>query len=199
MSAQVNNPGRYVANFSENAFVERAKRAAVALLGTRAVLDYEQLLEKRPQKLNAAFPMHADMHYWPRRFPRGAFTKTATFSLAVTDADESNGCLRVLPGSGRATRRGRGAAKANARAVAVELTDAEAATARPLPVRRGDVTIHDEWILHGSGGNPSDRVRKTYVVAFRDRRMVDYERSVGFAHSYNDDPEVIRRIRAGGL
>ena len=81
----------------------------------------------------------------------------------------------------------------------VALSDEERAAAVPLPAKRGDVTIHDEWILHGSGGNPSDAPRKTYVVAFRDRRMVAYERGVGFGHSYNDDPDVIRRIRAGEL
>ena len=68
-----------------------------------------------------------------------------------------------------------------------------------LPVKRGDVTVHDEWIVHGSGGNPSDRVRKTYVAAYRDASMVDYERAIGFSHSYNNDPEVIRRIRAREL
>ena len=37
-----------------------------------------------------------------------------------------------------------------------------------LPLRRGDVTVHDERIVHGSDGNASaTRTRKTYVVAFR--------------------------------
>ena len=38
-----------------------------------------------------------------------------------------------------------------------------------------------------------------YVVAFRDAAAVAYERSVGFSHSYNDDAETLRRVRAGEL
>jgi hypothetical protein len=54
------------------------------------------------------------------------------------------------------------------------------------PVRRGDVTVHDEWVVHGSGGNPSPRWRKTYVVAYRSLETIAYERSIGFTHSHND-------------
>ena len=68
-----------------------------------------------------------------------------------------------------------------------------------LPVDRGDVTIHDEWVVHGSGGNSTDSARATYVIAFRDARMVEYERSVGFSHSYTNDPAVLRNIRDGAL
>ena len=53
--------------------------------------------------------------------------------------------------------------------------------------------------MHGSGGNPSERVRKTDVAAFRDAAMVAYERSVGFTHSYNDGEETLKRVRAGEL
>jgi len=55
-----------------------------------------------------------------------------------------------------------------------------------LPVKRGSVTIHDERIVHGSGGNTSSIWRKTYVMAFRDRETVDQERAIGFTHSHND-------------
>lgn len=90
-------------------------------------------------------------------------------------------------------------ADASERAITLPLTEDELASATLLPVRRGDVTVHDEFIVHGSGGNPSQRVRKTYVLAYRDRAMVEYERSIGFSHSYNDDADVIARIRAGEL
>ena len=32
---------------------------------------------------------------------------------------------------------------------------------------RGDVTVHDEWVVHGSGGNYTDGTRRTYVLAYR--------------------------------
>lgn len=69
----------------------------------------------------------------------------------------------------------------------------------PVGHAAGGAQVHDEWIVHGSGPNPSERVRKTYVVAFRDAEMVRYERQIGFTHSYTMDPEVVRRVRTGEL
>ena len=83
------------------------------------------------------------------------------------------------------------------RAIELELRAGDNEKLQPCPVRRGDVTVHDEWIVHGSSGNASKVPRKTYVVAFRDKSMINYERQNGFHHSYNDDPEVLKKIREG--
>ena len=47
-------------------------------------------------------------------------------------------------------------------------------------------SIHDEWIVHGSSGNKSDKTRRTYVIAFRTADTVNRERRAGFSHSHND-------------
>jgi ectoine hydroxylase-related dioxygenase (phytanoyl-CoA dioxygenase family) len=201
----VNNPGRYVKshNFTDNEFVRKAEVVARTFMGDSATMDYEQLLEKLPRRDAAAFPWHQDMQYWPKHYPQGTSTATVTFSLALSDSDEENGCLRVLPGSGAAKTIASGGNSADStlkeRAMKLELTTDQLAAAKLLRVKRGDVTVHDEWIVHGSGGNPSNRVRKTYVLAYRDAALIDYERSIGFSHSYNDDPSVTARIRAGEL
>ena len=135
--------------------------------------------------------MHQDLGYWPTDTPD---TLTTTFSLALDDADEQNGCFCVVPGSHREAvlRRHVPVVKANDRdgirdgghTLALEvLADDEIVL---LPVRRGDVTVHNERIVHGSGGNTSDRWRRTYIIAHRSRACVDYERSIGFTHSHND-------------
>ena len=36
-----------------------------------------------------------------------------------------------------------------------------------VPIRRGDVTVHNERVAHGSGPNLTDQWRKAYVIAFR--------------------------------
>ena len=36
-----------------------------------------------------------------------------------------------------------------------------------VPIRRGDVTVHDERVAHGSGPNLTDQWRKAYVIAYR--------------------------------
>ena len=56
---------------------------------------------------------------------------------------------------------------------------------------RGDVTVHDERVVHGSGGNTSDRWRRAYIVAFRSAETVAWERAHGFTHSHNDAPDVL--------
>ena len=74
---------------------------------------------------------------------------------------------------------------------------------RLAEVPRGGVTLHDEWVVHGSPGNASPRHRRTYVIAFRTRAIVDAERAAGFTHSHNDDvnwdvfnPEIAAAARA---
>mmetsp|Transcript_10105 Transcript_10105/g.17884 ORF Transcript_10105/g.17884 Transcript_10105/m.17884 type:complete len:81 (+) Transcript_10105:198-440(+) len=53
---------------------------------------------------------------------------------------------------------------------------------------RGYVTVHDEFVVHGSGGNMSpDRQRRTYVLAYRPKSVVEAERKLGFTHSHNDE------------
>jgi phytanoyl-CoA hydroxylase len=56
----------------------------------------------------------------------------------------------------------------------------------PACVKRGSCSIHDEYIVHGSGGNDSDGDRRTYVMAFRPKKTVEKERKIGFTHSHND-------------
>lgn len=57
-----------------------------------------------------------------------------------------------------------------------------------LPLKRGDITVHDEMIIHGSGGNRSaDRWRRTCITAFRSAACVAFQRAIGFTHSHNDN------------
>ncbi len=53
-------------------------------------------------------------------------------------------------------------------------------------VGRGGVTIHNEYIVHGSGGNDTQGWRRTYVAAFRTLDTIKQERAAGFTHSHND-------------
>jgi phytanoyl-CoA hydroxylase len=55
-----------------------------------------------------------------------------------------------------------------------------------VEIPRGGVTIHNEYIVHGSGGNMTDGWRRTYVAAFRTEETIRIEREAGFTHSHND-------------
>jgi hypothetical protein len=179
-------PRKYRPDLQGNLFERRSASVARQLVGETAVLDYDQFLAKRPSKPDAVFTMHQDLGYWPTDTPEPL---TATCSLALDDADVENGCLQVVPGSHKGGLRPHRPLHAEDRetshVLSVELKDDDRLVS--LPLKRGDMTVHDEMIIHGSGGNSSpDRWRRTYITAFRSKACVDFERSIGFTHSHND-------------
>lgn len=185
-------PSKYRPELVNNIYFQVAQSVADQLYQNgKAVMDYEQFLAKKPQKAQAEFAMHQDLGYWPKT----ANTWTATFSLALSDSALVNGCLQVCPGTNKEPelRQHRpkdfgsmdsGGSRDDSHTLVIETRDTDEIVY--LPVKRGSVTIHDERIVHGSGGNTSTEWRKTYVMAFRDANTVRQERAMGFTHSHND-------------
>ncbi len=181
-------PSKYRPELVNNIFFQVASSVANQLYSGSAVMDYEQFLAKKPQKERAEFAMHQDLGYWPKT----GNTWTATFSLALSDSGLENGCLQVVPGSNREPElrrhkpmdHGDGGSRDESHTLVIETRESDQVIY--LPVKRGDVTIHDERIVHGSAGNLSGEWRKTYVMAFRDEDTVRQERAMGFTHSHND-------------
>jgi ectoine hydroxylase-related dioxygenase (phytanoyl-CoA dioxygenase family) len=179
-------PRKYQPDLEGNIYEKRTASISRQLIGESATLDYDQFLAKRPAKPDAVFTWHQDLGYWPTGTPEPL---TATCSLALDDADSENGCLKVVPGSQKKGLRPHrplmGEDRENSHILSVELTADDPVV--ELPLKRGDITVHDEMIIHGSGGNRSpDRWRRTYIAAFRSKACVDFERSIGFTHSHND-------------
>jgi len=183
-------PRVYRPSIRGNTFERRSQSIALQLIGPGATLDYDQFLAKRPDKPDAIFTWHQDLGYWPTGTPD---TLTATCSLALDDADLENGCLKVVPGSHlepelrahRPVHKSTQGARDASHVLSIELQPSDRLVA--LPLRRGDITVHNERIVHGSGGNNSPtRWRRTYITAFRSAACVAYERSIGFTHSHND-------------
>jgi len=215
-------PRVYYPPLAGNVYERRAADVAAQLFpGEPMALDYDQLLNKRPQKEKAVFAWHQDMvrrdgararaaraRGPPARAPRARLTAappppprsqaywpptpkttTVTFSLAVDATTVENGALRFLSGTGvaRELREHKpvGSSRDDSHAIAVPVDEATEAIDTAC-VARGDVTIHDEWVVHGSGGNLSSGTRRTYVIAFRAAETVRAEREAGFTHSHND-------------
>jgi phytanoyl-CoA hydroxylase len=183
-------PRVYAATLVGNVFERRATSIAQQLIGEDAALDYDQFLAKRPRRPDAVFAWHQDLGYWPTGTPD---SRTVTCSLALDDATLENGCLQVVPRSHREPklRPHRPSAwstspelRAEAHTLTAELRATDEVVA--LPVARGSITVHNERIVHGSAGNQSNGWRRTYVIAHRSQRTVEYERSIGFTHSHND-------------
>jgi phytanoyl-CoA hydroxylase len=186
-------PTRYYPKLQNNVYERLCRSMARQLFPTSDMTkDYDQLLNKRPGKTDAMFAWHQDMAYWPSKEVLGVDkTDTCTFSLAMDKSDIDNGCLRYVVGSGtdkslRPHRPAMGETRDDGHALACEAIEG-VDEIKLAPANKGSITIHDEWVVHGSSGNKSYRQRRTYVVAFRDQSIVDAERRIGFTHSHNDE------------
>lgn len=186
-------PRRYHAPLRDNAYERRAARTAAQLCGDDLELDYDQFVAKPPMHPDAIFHWHQDLAYWPET----ADPRTVTFWLALDRTAADNGVVRFVSGSHRepALRPHRplfGDRDQNHTLVAA--VDPARDRIQSADLAPGDVTVHHERTVHGSGGNTSDRWRRGYVLAFRSRATVAAERAMGFTHSHNDAPELLARI-----
>lgn len=78
-----------------------------------------------------------------------------------------------------------GATREDSHALYLNLQDDD--IVKSVPIKRGDITVHDERVAHGSGPNMSSGWRKAYVLALRKAECIAEERSLGFTHSHNDE------------
>ncbi len=186
-------PRRYHPAWRGNAYERAAAEVARALLPAATELDYDQIVAKPPRRPGAVFHWHQDLAYWPTT----PAPETVTVWLAFDDTAEDNGCLRFVPGSHREPnlRPHRPLhADRDASHTLVADVDPTRDTIVSAPIRRGDALCFRERVLHGSGGNTSDRWRRAYVVAFRTAATVAAERAMGFTHSHNDDLGVLKQV-----
>ena len=189
-------PRRYFPDWQGNVYERRTADVARQLCGEGMTIDYDQLLAKRTHKTDAVFAWHQDMAYWPSTDDR----RTATFWLAVDHSTVENGCMRFVPATTHEDRLrphrpvfgGRG----ESHALGTELADDDEVVV--VPIARGDCTVHNERVMHGSGGNSTDGFRRAYVVAYRSAETVRIERELGFTHSHNDQPRVLDVVGVAG-
>jgi phytanoyl-CoA hydroxylase len=181
-------PRKYKPVLQNNVY-ERVSASIVAQLfaGTPMTLDYDQLLDKRPREPEARFAMHQDLAYWPPASFYGD-TRTATFSLALDSTTKENGAIQFVVGSHKAQKvrphKAAGANREDNHAISAPVYPDEKIEYAIVP--RGGVSIHNEYIVHGSAGNLTDGRRRTYVIAYRTAEMVRKERAIGFTHSHED-------------
>jgi phytanoyl-CoA hydroxylase len=185
-------PRRYYPQWRGNLYEQRVASIARQLVGDGLDVDYDQLLAKPPHKADAVFAWHQDLAYWPVT----PDLRTATAWLAIDDSSIENGCMRFVPGSHREPRlRPHQPLHGDREKSHTLVAEVDPARDRVVcaEIRRGDCTIHNERVLHGSGGNTSARWRRAYIVAFRAKSTIDWERARGFTHSHNDDPFTLSR------
>lgn len=189
-------PRRYHPAWQGNVYERRAASVVRRLCGEGMAIDYDQLLAKRPHREDAVFAWHQDMAYWPDT----PDTRTATLWLAIDDSTLENGCMRFVPATNHEDRLRphvpQYGDRGESHALGTDLRDDDVVV--PVPIRRGDVTVHNERVLHGSGGNRTAGFRRAYVLAFRAEPTIEIERSLGFTHSHNDAAEVLDGVGVAG-
>jgi non-haem Fe2+, alpha-ketoglutarate-dependent halogenase len=99
---------------------------------------------------------HQDASYWPL-----SPSKTATVWLAIDDADCENACMRFIPGThhfGHLTYR---LTENDGENVLDQTVDNAEEFGDPIDVelKAGELSIHNDLLLHGSEANDSDRRR----------------------------------------
>ena len=101
---------------------------------------------------------HQDVTYWGLEPP-----VAVTVWLAIDDADEENGCMRVIPGSHADGIREHGTAAQSGNLLSINqevpVSEAEEASAVNLPLVAGFASLHDGCLIHGSLPNMSTRRR----------------------------------------
>jgi ectoine hydroxylase-related dioxygenase (phytanoyl-CoA dioxygenase family) len=189
-------PRTYYPQWQGNVYERRTADIAQQLCGDGMTIDYDQLLAKQPHKTDAIFAWHQDMAYWPTTEDR----RTATFWLAVDNSTIDNGCMRFVSATAHEDQLrphapvygGRG----ESHALGTTLQPGDEVTIKPIS--RGDCTVHNERVMHGSGGNDTDGYRRAYILAYRSEATVKTERALGFTHSHNDATDVLDSVGITG-
>ena len=126
------------------------------LLGPDVRLYWDQAVYKKPKTPNE-FPWHQDNGYTyvnPQQY--------LTCWVALTDADEENGCPYVMPGVHR-----QGTLAHQTTDLGFECAKDSDGEAIAAPVRAGSIVVFSSLTPHKTGPNvTSDRLRKTYIVQF---------------------------------
>ncbi len=99
---------------------------------------------------------HQDASYWPLSPAR-----TVTVWLAVDASDEENGAMEVIPGSHRHGAIPFERSDANEDNVLDQTVPNAERFGQPVPIKlaAGEISVHSDLLLHGSGANRSRRRR----------------------------------------
>lgn len=125
------------------------------LLGENVIAWGSHFFCKMPHD-GKAVAWHQDASYWPL-----SPSKAVTVWLAIDDADRENACMKFIAGSqhhGYMTYRPSDSAEHNVLNQSIDNAEQFGAVVYD-ELRAGEVSIHNDLLLHGSEANASDRRR----------------------------------------
>ena len=144
-------------SFANFCFAPGILDMASQLIGPDIAL-WNMSLFGKPANDGKATPWHQDGEYWPIR-PLA----TCSVWVAVDESSEENGCLEVIPGSHRdkSLREHQHNPSADL-TLHEELLDTEfdSKQAQKILLERGQISMHDVFLMHGSKPNRSNKRRR---------------------------------------
>ncbi len=118
----------------------------------------------KPAGDGRAVAWHQDNTYWPTVDG----TDVTTVWLALDDVDLGNACMRVIPRSqvGYPELEMLKTDGSDLLNVRVDVSAEQVASAMPIELARGEFSLHDSFVIHGSDANCSDRRRAGYTMRY---------------------------------
>ena len=141
----------------------------------------------KPANNGHATPWHQDGQYWPIR-PLA----TCTVWLAIDDANVENGCLRFIKGSHKEKKLKSHNINDNKNlTLNQELDESEynEKDAVNLILKRGQISLHDVYLVHGSEANNSSMARRAITMRFMPTSSV-------FDHQMVKDKNLFSKLNA---
>jgi non-heme Fe2+,alpha-ketoglutarate-dependent halogenase len=132
------------------------------LLGPNYYLWASNFFAKAPRHPSVV-GWHQDAYYWPLS-PHNS----VTVWLAFTDSNEGNAAMRVIPRSqsGGLIKHKRSSQTDSVLTLELERGSFREDAAVPLVLKAGEISFHDDRMIHGSPANKSDRWRIGFTIRY---------------------------------
>ena len=154
---------RYDMVFADYAHEPRILDMVAQIIGPDIAL-WNMSFFAKPAVNGKAVPWHQDGEYWPIR-PLA----TCTLWIALDDSTPENGCLQVIRGSHRDRALRKHQSNPSPDLVLHEelaATEFDEGEAVDIVLRRGQVSLHDVYLVHGSAPNTSEKPRRGITMRF---------------------------------
>lgn len=138
------------------------------LLGPNFYLWASNFFIKKPHTGNTV-AWHQDSYYWPLK-P----VESLTVWLAFDDVNPENGAMRVIPGSHRVGRieHNREPGTDSVLSLIANLGTFKESAAKSVDLACGEISLHDDKLLHSSPANPSPRRRAGFTIRYSPSHVV---------------------------
>lgn len=153
----------------------KAEQLAKSVLGSDMEFDFDMLISKEPHT-NTETPWHSDESYWLDLPDKRALS----FWFPMQDVSVENGCMWFVPGSHKQPMRKHRPTKPGQHVLMTDECSNDEGV--PQPLKSGGCTVHTGRTLHYTAGNTTGKPRRAYIVNFRPKAMIEFERKHDFDH-----------------